>query len=393
MGKTWNDHEVEQLLRRAVDRSVPDLLEQVSTAEVPTLLNTDGIVPPPRARRKRRWPMVAGLLVVLAALAGGTGLWTWFHPAVFLSIGDGPDVTMGINRFGYVTEVDGYGQQGEALLENLTLEGLEYQTALTALAGNLGRDGYLSQDELTLDVTGGGRYGLEVLRESRDTLDEYAALWQDGDSVQIPIPQATPSPSPSVPPSTSPSATPSSSPAPSPSGNAGTTVIPSAAPATPSVSGSVTASGNGAQHGHGTTNTAGYDAEACKAIALQHAGVSAADAVFTKTELDRDHGISYYELEFYTSSASYEYEISAVDGSVLSSDQESHPQASYTLDEAKSIALSDAGVSQSQAVFHKAEQDEDDGRLIYELEFQVGGVEYEYEIDASNGAILKSERD
>ena len=170
-------------------------------------------------------------------------------------------------------------------------------------------------------------------------------------------------------------------------------MIPSAAPATPSVSGSVTASGNGAQHGHGATNTTGYDAEACKAIALQHAGVSAADAVFTKTELDRDHGISYYELEFYTSSASYEYEISAVDGSVLSSDQESHPQASYTLDEAKSIALSDAGVSQSQAVFHKAEQDEDDGRLIYELEFQVGGVEYEYEIDASNGAILKSERD
>lgn len=386
MGKTWNDHEVERLLRRAVDRSVPDLLEQVSTAEVPTLLNTDGIVPPPRARRKRRWPMVAGLLVVLAALAGGTGLWTWFHPAVFLSIGDGPDVTMGINRFGYVTEVEGYGQQGEALLENLTLEGLEYQTALSALAGNLGRDGYLSQDELALDVTGGGRYGLEVLRESRDTLDEYAALWQDGDSVQTPMPQTTPSAAPSAAASPSPTLT--------PSGSAGITSVPSAAPTPPPASGSSTTSGgNGAQHSHGAANTANYDAEACKSIALQHAGVSAADAVFTKAELERDHGVSYYELEFYTSSASYEYEISAVDGSILSSDQESHPQASYTLEQAKSIALSDAGVSHSQAVFHKAEQDEDDGRIIYELEFHAGGVEYEYEIDASNGSILKSERD
>lgn len=384
MGKEWNDHEVERLLRRAVDRSVPDLFEQVATAEVPTLLNDDGIVPPPRARKKRRWPMVAGLLLVLMALAGGTGLWTWFHPAVFLSIGEGPDVTLGINRFGYVTEVEGYGQQGEALLENLTLEGLEYQTALSAMAGNLGREGYLSQDELPLDVTGGGRYGLEVLRESKDTLEDYASTWKsDNNAQQIPIPQT------SVTPSVQPTAAPAATPTTSPTGQ----TVQSNTAATPAPSSGGTGAGNGVQHSHGSASGVTYDAETCQSIALQHAGVSASDAVFTKAELERDHGRNYYELEFYTSSASYEYEVDADDGSILSSQREGHAQMSYSLEEAKAIALSDAGVSQSQAVFDKAEADEDDGRAVYELEFRVGGIEYEYEIDASTGAILKAERD
>ena len=42
MRREWNDREVEQLLRRAVDRSVPDVFEQVSSEEVPPLLDEYG---------------------------------------------------------------------------------------------------------------------------------------------------------------------------------------------------------------------------------------------------------------------------------------------------------------------------------------------------------------
>ena len=57
-------------------------------------------------------------------------------------------------------------------------------------------------------------------------------------------------------------------------------------------------------------------------------------------------------------------------------------------DRAKQIALSHAGVS--GASFTKVKLDTDDGVRVYEIEFKVGNVEYEYDIDASSGAIISS---
>ena len=37
------------------------------------------------------------------------------------------------------------------------------------------------------------------------------------------------------------------------------------------------------------------------------------------------------------------------------------------------------------------ELDEEDGKLVYEVEFKSGGMEYDYEIDAANGTILQQE--
>ena len=57
-------------------------------------------------------------------------------------------------------------------------------------------------------------------------------------------------------------------------------------------------------------------------------------------------------------------------------------------DRAKQIALSHAGVG--SANFTKVELDTDDGVRVYEIEFKVGNVEYDYDIDASGGAIISS---
>ena len=57
-------------------------------------------------------------------------------------------------------------------------------------------------------------------------------------------------------------------------------------------------------------------------------------------------------------------------------------------DRAKQIALSHAGVG--SANFTKVELDTDDGVRVYEIEFKVGNVEYDYDIDASSGAIISS---
>ena len=64
------------------------------------------------------------------------------------------------------------------------------------------------------------------------------------------------------------------------------------------------------------------------------------------------------------------------------------PASGISADRAKQIALSHAGVG--SANFTKVELDTDDGVRVYEIEFKVGNVEYDYDIDASSGAIISS---
>ncbi len=148
------------------------------------------------------------------------------------------------------------------------------------------------------------------------------------------------------------------------------------------------------------SSTTDIGSEAAKTAALKHAGVSASNATFVQVERDWDDGRLVYEVEFYAGGKEYDYEISAADGQVLSYDYDAEyyvpstsTGASVTLEQAKTAALKHAGVSASNATFVKAELDRDDGRQVYELEFRSGGMEYEYKVDASSGAILEAERD
>lgn len=56
-------------------------------------------------------------------------------------------------------------------------------------------------------------------------------------------------------------------------------------------------------------------------------------------------------------------------------------------DKAKEIALEHVGITEEQTTAMRVKQDYDDGKLEYEVEFCVGGQEYDYKIDAA-GSIL-----
>lgn len=149
--------------------------------------------------------------------------------------------------------------------------------------------------------------------------------------------------------------------------------------------------------------------EAAKAAALTHAGVSADAVSYINAWIDYDDGHpEHYKVEFMVGDVEYEYEIDLYTCAVLEHEMEDHgrhadshahhsadsvPTADIGVQGAQAAALSHAGLSESQVTGLKADYDYDDGIAKYEVEFKYNGYEYEYEIDAATGTILKSEID
>lgn len=149
----------------------------------------------------------------------------------------------------------------------------------------------------------------------------------------------------------------------------------------------------------GSTNSAAENSsignESAQNFAFADAGVDPASAQAVKVKFERFQGEFVYEVEFIAENTEYEYKISAADGSVVKKElktvegPESTGQlpATVTLEDAREIALADAGVSREQATFTEVEGDTEGGIPIYEFKFYAGNVEYEYEINGQTGAV------
>ena len=70
------------------------------------------------------------------------------------------------------------------------------------------------------------------------------------------------------------------------------------------------------------SSTSALTEDQAKAIALEHAGVAEADATFYRVKSDRDDGRSVYEIEFYSGTTEYDYEIDQNSGEILSYDSD-----------------------------------------------------------------------
>lgn len=60
-------------------------------------------------------------------------------------------------------------------------------------------------------------------------------------------------------------------------------------------------------------------------------------------------------------------------------------------DKATQIALEDAGFTQSDVTRLHVSKDKDDGRTLYEVHFTSENIEYDYEIQASDGDIIRAD--
>lgn len=173
--------------------------------------------------------------------------------------------------------------------------------------------------------------------------------------------------------------------------------------------------------------------EEIKQLILEKNGLTAADCHHFSISLDYDDSIASYDVEFISGNTEYDYEINAVDGSIISFSHESiapvteptlteptepvtaapvtetttsaaepvtEPSVTVTSadkkhigkEEAVRIALNHAGVPVESDVKTEIEFGFNNG-VIYNIEFRYNNYEYEYEVDAYTGEIVDFEKE
>ncbi len=159
-----------------------------------------------------------------------------------------------------------------------------------------------------------------------------------------------------------------------------------------------------------------------KDIVADNMNVSSSDLYFESIDFEFDNSI--YEVEVYYQNRDYEYKIDAKEGKIIYTDyrnlnaNNNHNSsnnnnnnsntnsstngnlngpnisaASISLDEAKNIALTNAGLDINSVRFTREELDHDNHTLVYELEFFYNNIEYDYEINATTGDIISYDKD
>ena len=136
---------------------------------------------------------------------------------------------------------------------------------------------------------------------------------------------------------------------------------------------------------------------------------SAAKMAYSAVDPELDESPAHYEVEIKSQSGEeFEYKLDAYTGAILESKREvedgaempavqpSRPEPPAAVQDigyakAKSIALNHAGISESAAYDMKVEPDDEDGVPVYEVSFKSGDMEYDYDIHAATGEILKHE--
>lgn len=147
--------------------------------------------------------------------------------------------------------------------------------------------------------------------------------------------------------------------------------------------------------------------EEAQDIALKHANLTSDQVEFIKSEYDVYNGINKYEIEFYSNGTEYDYDVNAISGEIIGFDYEiedstithdnegtdniSNNGNIITLEQAKEIALNHANLTNDKVRFTKEKYDSYRGIEKYELEFYANGKEYDYDINAASGEIIKFE--
>lgn len=338
------DHELERRLRTALDHAAPNDLEGVlSRCETGkgTVIDMTNAVE--TKKKKRRWAPLAAAACLALVLVGGGGGYYYYSVnnavASLVSLDVNPSIQLEVNKNEKVLSATPMNDDGAEILADMDLKGTQADVAMYAIIGSLLQHGYV--DELANSI-------LITVED-----DDQAR----GEKLQQEL-----------------------------------TAQADAALENAQVSGAVLA--QTLQHTEELTQKAQEYGISTGKAALIQAIVEGSNNTKTFEELV---GLSINELNLlYTAQAPLEGQTSggqqssgAANTAPITTSGSASQSAYIGLEAAKQAALNHAGVSASQATFLEAEYDYDDGRMVYEVEFHVNGTEYEYEIDAQTGDVVK----
>ena len=400
------NEKMEQRLAAAIEKTAPDDVSGVLSrceARKGTVINMET-----KKTTKRRWTSLIAACLAVMLLGGGLFYQRANAVASVVSLDVNPSIELKVNRSEKVLVCTPLNEDAKAILADMSngadLKGAKLDVAVNAIVGSLVRNGYLDsissaimisvedkdaaraeklQRELTSAVDGVLQTSEAKASVLTQTLTQDAAREQQARENNI--------------------------------STGKTALVNRVLTINPSLKFDVLAKLSVEElkdlaEAGAPAMPIGKDAAAC--AAEQYAGTTALDSVTAEVDSELDEFPAHYEVELHTAWGEFEYLVDAYTGKVLSgqknlltaastpnettkpSDQK--PDPSGTAQDighakAKSIALNHAGVSENEAYDMEIELDDEDGTLVYEVEFKSGGMEYSYEINAASGAILKHE--
>ena len=444
------DKNLERRIRTAVNHAASDVLDRIITScqeqkGIDHIMNNHV---EKHKKNRSRWytPLVAAAAILLIVSAGGFGIHSWrlqhtVKSTVMLDVN--PSISLNVNARERVVSAVAHNEDGKKILGNMDLENTDLYVAVNALIGSMLQQGYLSDIQNAIlvsveneDYAKGSELQLKITQIIDDILNnnqlQSSVLSQTVSSDQnskdlaekFNISEGKAS------------------------------LIQEIVQKDPTLSFDTLASLSVSEIGllmdsraiktdhvkkTGEVSVKGYiGKEAAKAIAFNHAKVSANAVTDAEIEFDIENGTLVYELEFTVGNTEYEYDIHAVTGEIInfSKEYEESGSASLNRDEdddddryerdhdkdddwdeddryednrtkdkvtqtsssanatyigktkAKEIAYAHAKVKASQVRESSTELEKENKKMVYEVEFETADGEYEYVIDAVSGKII-----
>ena len=386
---------IEQRLCQAVREETPNLLPQILSArnmEKGTVIDmTQALQNQKKKHTVRNWAIAAAAALVLA-VGGFAGYQYQFAVDTAVSIDVNPSIELEVNRQEKVLRATPLNDDAQTILDGMKLEGVNLKTAVNAVIGSMVQNGYFTDEinsillsvdnddeakrvALKEELTQGVNESLQqlsvngtVFAQSLNSSAELKALAEqygisEGKAYWVQMLTAADS------------------------------TLSADVLAKLSINDlALLAEARNLKYDYvGTANDTAYiGLEKAKEIAIAKAG--GGDVV--SIELDVDDGVMVYEGELIYNNVEYDFDINALDGTILKWEEDRNGvniDTSNVIGEAraKEIILAKA----PGAEITKLVLDEDDGILYYEGYARVDGKLYEFEVKADDGVIRKWELD
>lgn len=384
---------IEQRLCQAVREETPNLLPQILSArnmEKGTVIDmTQALQNQKKKHTVRNWAIAAAAALVLA-VGGFAGYQYQFAVDTAVSIDVNPSIELEVNRQEKVLRATPLNDDAQTILDGMKLEGVNLKTAVNAVIGSMVQNGYFTDEvnsillsvdnddeakrvALQEELTQGVNESLQqlsvngtVFAQSLNSSAELKALAEqygisEGKAYWVQMLTAADS------------------------------TLSADVLAKLSINDlALLAEARNLKYDYvGTANDTAYiGLEKAKEIAIAKAG--GGDVV--SIELDVDDGVMVYEGELIYNNVEYDFDINALDGTILKWEEDRNGvniDTSNVIGEAraKEIILAKA----PGAEITKLVLDEDDGILYYKGYARVDGKLYEFEVKADDGVIRKWE--